>query len=294
MTTLGKILAIVNLVLSLFVGAFIVMSYVARTHWHAAYERADAQLKVALQDANAYKDEATNAQKTITSLQNEVKNKDKLVSDTKLDLGAQLADMNKKLQLLNQGLGVSDQEKIALTEHLTRVQSEVTLLRAKAQQRDTELAERDKKAQDASNHAVEMEIAFNASNERNQRLLTQLEKLTQALKKAEVSGSTTHQVSKQNPPSEEIHGRVTETDKEKGLVVISVGTDQGVNVGNTLEVFRLKPATYLGTIKILQARHDVAVGRPTSPLRVPIQVGDEVATSVMTKRYSDLGNGSPR
>ena len=51
MTVLGKILAILNLVLSLFVGWLIVVNYVTRTNWHTAYSEADKQIKVARQDA---------------------------------------------------------------------------------------------------------------------------------------------------------------------------------------------------------------------------------------------------
>src|ERR1700722_7094718 len=82
MTTLGKILAIVNLVLSLVVGAFIIMSYVARTNWHEAYNRVNDQLKVAQADALSYKEETAEAQKVITTLNGEVAAKTKLLAET--------------------------------------------------------------------------------------------------------------------------------------------------------------------------------------------------------------------
>src|ERR1700722_19568180 len=84
MTTLGKILAIVNLVLSLVVGAFIIMSYVARTNWHEAYNRVNDQLKVAQADAMSYKEETGEAQKAITALNAEVAAKTKLAADTQV------------------------------------------------------------------------------------------------------------------------------------------------------------------------------------------------------------------
>src|SRR2546428_1234480 len=61
MTILGKILAVVNLVLSLGVGAFIIMTYVARTNWHAAYENVQKQQQVSQADATAFKKEAEEA-----------------------------------------------------------------------------------------------------------------------------------------------------------------------------------------------------------------------------------------
>src|SRR5262249_21071876 len=66
-----------------------------------------------------------------------------------------------------------------------------------------------------------------------------------------------------NPPPGYVEGIITKLDsKDKTLVQISIGSDVGVNVDNTLEVYRLAPkAEYLGRIKILESTPHAAVGR---------------------------------
>src|SRR5262249_10327003 len=56
--------------------------------------------------------------------------------------------------------------------------------------------------------------------------------------------------SDKNPPAENVEGMVTKVDAQTGLVTVSVGSDDGVQKGNTLEVYRLNPAKYLGTVRI--------------------------------------------
>jgi hypothetical protein len=264
MTTLGKILAIVNLVLSVVVGAFIIMSYVARTNWHAAYNLVNAQLKVAQADATAYKDEVGNAQKVITRFEDE----------------------GKKTAFLTSHQG-------AATAELERRQEEVKLLHNSNEQYKKELANRQKDVETFRDRAVEMEITAKRTQEMNERLLVQLENTSKALalQRAEGTNGNKPGATKVNPPTEEVEGTIKQVDAQSGLVTISIGTDKGVRQGNTLDVYRLSPVpAYEGTIYILSARANEAVGRPTTKGRIPLQVGDRVASNVMSKRYGDQGN----
>ncbi len=84
-----------------------------------------------------------------------------------------------------------------------------------------------------------------------------------------------------NPPKEKIEGKVTEVDGGSGLVAISVGSDAGLAVGNTLEVYRVseaKGASYLGTLRIEKATPTTLVGRFTNKLNAPVEVGDRVSS----------------
>ena len=132
-----------------------------------------------------------------------------------------------------------------------------------------------------------MEIAANRTQEMNERLLVQVETLSKA-RKADTNIAAPSAGPKVNPPSEEVKGTIKETDAQSGLVTISIGTDKGIKEGNTLDVFSLNPPSYKGSIVILNARPNEAVGRPTSKGRIPLQVGDKVASNVMS--YGDQGN----
>ncbi len=291
MTTLGKILAIVNLVLSLVVGAFIVMSYVARTNWHSAYNLVNAQLNVAKADATAYKDEVANAQKAISSYLAEIKAKEQQVKDTQAAANRQVQTLQARLEAETAKNSNVTANQNGLTGQMERLQAEVAYLHNMVEQRNKDLATKEKDVQVFRDRAVEMEIAAKRTQEMNERLLVQLENMSKTLRKADaniaVSRSGAPAV---NPPSDDVNGTIKETDPQSGLVTISVGTDKGVKEGNTLDVFSLNPPEYKGTIVILNARPNEAVGRPTSKGRIPLHVGDKVASNVMSKRYSDQGN----
>ncbi len=62
MTAVGKILVFLNLVFSLVVGAFIIMIYLARTHWVDEYNKLGAQNKVLAASEAAYKNESVKVQ----------------------------------------------------------------------------------------------------------------------------------------------------------------------------------------------------------------------------------------
>ena len=290
MTTLGKILAIVNLVLSLVVGAFIIMSYVARTNWHAAYNLVNAQLKVAKADAQAYKDEVGNAQKVITSFQAEIKAKDQLVKDTQTAANREVATTEARFEEELKATKLLQVTATGSASELERRQEEVKYLTGMVATRNKDLTDKEKDVQTFRDRAVEMEITAKRTQEMNERLLVQLENMNKALKQADTNIATSRKgPTAVNPPSDEVNGTIQATDPQSGLVTISVGTDKGVKEGNTLDVFSLNPPEYKGTIVILKALPNEAVGRPTSKGRIPLQAGDKVASNVMSKRYGDQG-----
>ena len=288
MTTLGKILAIVNLVLSLVVGAFIIMSYVARTNWHEAYNRVNDQLKVAQADATSYKEETVEAQKAITALNAEVAAKTKLVADTQAAADRRLKTEQARFEEEAKKTGSLRSNDSALTAELDRRIAEVGALHGQLDKRNKDLSEKEKDVQTFRDRAVEMEIAAKRTQEMNERLLVQLETLSKAMRKPDTNIAGPTSGPKVNPPAEEVKGTIKETDAQSGLVTISIGTDKGIKEGNTLDVFRLNPPAYLGSIVILNARPNEAVGRPTSKGRIPLQVGDKVASNVMS--FGDQGN----
>ena len=69
-------------------------------------------------------------------------------------------------------------------------------------------------------------------------------------------------------------------------MTVSVGSDAGLNKGNTLEVYRLRPEpTYLGIIQIVAVSPNEAVGRPMEPWGPrAIQVGDQVSSNIVRHR----------
>jgi hypothetical protein len=83
-----------------------------------------------------------------------------------------------------------------------------------------------------------------------------------------------------------VEGVVKSIDLYAGLVTISIGSDDGVAKGSTLDVFRLTPKPqYLGEIHLLEVNRHEAVGKPArAGGDVSIQVGDKVTNKGQIKR----------
>jgi hypothetical protein len=90
---------------------------------------------------------------------------------------------------------------------------------------------------------------------------------------------------KVNPPPEQLEGLVKEV-KEDGQVVITLGSDAGLQQGQTLEVFRINAdpprSVYLGRIRIVEVKAATAVGKAMGKLAQPIMVGDTVASRILS------------
>src|SRR5438552_5791114 len=109
MTVLGKILAILNLVLSLAVGAFVVMTYVSRTNWHAAYKNMQDQVQVTKADALAYKKDMDQARNEKAQLQDQLDKHKAGAEKEQQSLTAQINDLNEKLK----GAGAENAKYVA-------------------------------------------------------------------------------------------------------------------------------------------------------------------------------------
>lgn len=70
---------------------------------------------------------------------------------------------------------------------------------------------------------------------------------------------------------------------DKGLLEISIGSDDGVRVGTKFEVFR--DATYVGRVEVVVTNPDRAVAKPIAEfMKSKPQVGDLVATKLEPAR----------
>ncbi|MCA9100286.1 MAG: hypothetical protein R3C10_01190 [Pirellulales bacterium] len=76
------------------------------------------------------------------------------------------------------------------------------------------------------------------------------------------------------PPK--VHGLITDA-RDNGYVTMSIGSDDGVRPGNTVEVFRNDK--YVGRVEILKTATDTSVGKVLRQFqRAPIRIQDNVAT----------------
>jgi hypothetical protein len=287
MTVVGKILVFVNLLFSLVVGGLIIMIFVAQTKWKENSEKWQKSYVAADRDSQQSREELVETRRTMdktiaeltakfTKAEGDLKIVEKSASEATAALKAEKLRYNhsfdpplvaSKVQVESAAGAVSNIEK-QMQELTAR---NITLVKDNADLRAQAVtAQID--ARSALRRAQEVEEKFQELAKENVRI------------KSIGSGGTTSPGSRvlaKNPPPENVEGIITRSDTGSGLVVISIGSDSGLEKGHTLEVFRLNPNKYLGTIQIMDVRPHEAVGKPTTRMLGPIQQGDRVAAKIL-------------
>ena len=141
------------------------------------------------------------------------------------------------------------------------------------------------------NSARSFEQVAKARQEQNQALLANIQELTRKLARLETGASTDAAVTIRdpnapNPPITLVNGKIERVDgTDSTLIQVTVGTDQGVAKGNTLDVYRLSPEPkYLGMVRIVDAYQRKSVARfvytGSAAFRPQLRVDDVVTSKI--------------
>jgi hypothetical protein len=283
MTPLGKILVFFNLIFSVIVGALVLFDYAARTHWAEGVKKRDDLINIlnasnkALQTAkqkvvNEANDKVAAAASEVTAVKNTLGEREKEIAKLREDYQTLLLQADKHM-----AVATGAQEEVKLR------QQDVLNLRntiAKLDQKNTELV---KEANEANQNATAARIEKDAALDRNKQLLEQLQMLAKQLETIRARGgpTPTRVASRgKNPPPETVEGLVLSVSGD-GLMTLSIGSDSGVRKGHTLEVFRLDPPKYLGTVRVIESGPKEAVAQPEGRLLGEVRVRDSVASRIM-------------
>jgi len=289
MTTVGKIMVFVQLGLSLLLGGLAIFVYAARLNWADAYAKQKAQLDAAranrdqiIQDAT---EEIARQQKSLGDLQRKY-------AQLEAEWKTAVADANKlrddlkveQAKVTKSGAGVSKTQAA-----LSAREAEVKQITAERDAARVELLKEIK----ARNEAVSKMRGYEAENEvfkaRLEQVDRQLRELTIALARAKspTTGATLtpRKRGQDNPPDDNIEGRIRSIDPSSGLITLTIGSDAGLREGHTLKVFRFasipEQSKYLGQIEILSVRPHEAIARPVGRgLLQPARTGDRVASRI--------------
>jgi hypothetical protein len=177
------------------------------------------------------------------------------------------------LLVLTPGRGRAD----AAAEEVARLRQEIKRLEEllastkKIEQLQREVADLRKKV-------VEAELRTRSVQARNEQLLEQLVSAQKEL--ARLKGEKPPRDKPVTRPPEPVEGLVKQVNGE-GLVVIGIGSDAGLQIGHTLEVYRLKPtAIYLGRVRLVGIKPGEAIGKSIDRMKEAIQAGDHVASGL--------------
>lgn len=284
MTTVGKIFVLVNFVFSLIAAGLIIFLNAASTNWHRVAEEQKKKLEVANANVDTYraelKEALARAKEAYDKKDNEVKDAERQIKT----LTSRVAELTNQLEKTAVSGKQIDSSRVTLTQELERQKNEVAALNALLVQRDKRILELERDKKELRDRAVLAELNQKSEQDRNEKLLAQLETLTKEIQK--LKNGNGRLASRRNPPAEDVEGVVKDIDPQTGFLTLSIGSDAGLAPGNTLEAFRLAPeAKYLGLVEILDVRPDAAVAKPIDPLRRgTIRTGDRVASNITTRR----------
>src|SRR5438132_4497433 len=193
MTTLGKILVFVNLILTLFIMALIVSTYIGRTDWHRAYNEVLADRDVAKQNAQSALNQAAQAEAQVAQMTIQAEKAEQTHAQALATVQAQLAReknegnlKDQQIAQLNINLGTARQE-------LQGSQKEKEYLRDRVAALDKELNQANLHVQESDNARVDAEINLRKTQDRNERLLAENERLSkeaQTVKLASLNAAT--------------------------------------------------------------------------------------------------------
>ena len=281
MTTVGKILVVLHLVLSIMFMAFAGAIYTAQTNWRVAQKKTASDL---------------DAEKK--------KGKDALA-----EMDKQLADLNQKAAQLNdeinklKGLNTSlDLEVKTLTTDNKQLRKEVDQQRDQAALATTEATERKKEADiqrekngellvsrdenvrklaETEEKRFALEVEKQLISDKYDYLLNNLRIINSYLASKNLPTDPKQMVALTTPPPP-LEGRVIEVRKPaRGsggeLMEISIGADSGLIKGHKLTVSR--DGKYLGIVRLIRVEADKSVGQVIERNKnADFQIDDEVTT----------------
>jgi cell division protein FtsN len=273
MNLLGKIFVVAILVASLLMMVAAMMVYATHTNWKESYDKLSQQLQTERAENEELKSKYLMQISVLEAeKQAAVQDAAKLESERGV-LVNQNAAIQREIDQLRQERRRNEALVAATEENNNRLMEEVTGLRASIrenqQARDDAFATTLKATSDLHVTVGTLE----QMKERNEQLLQQVATATSIINENGIDAK-----SKAVP---RVRGLVSATRSNAGaqLIEITIGADDGVKPGQTVEVFR--GDRYLGRAEILKSDPDRAVGRILREFQQgQIQEGDDVATKL--------------
>ena len=283
MTTVGKILVVLHLVLSMLFMAFAGAVYTSQTNWKKYGEAQTKKLK----DAN-------------DKLKNQQAEHEKERTDTAAKLAKQVNDLE---QLRGEKTALDTQTQALLVDN-TKLKVERDGLRDQSALSTTEADERKKEAdlqrekvavlyqtreelitglQKISDDKFGLDLKLDQLTEKHERMLADLATMKRYLSSKNLTTDPKLMQAQVTPPPP-LDGLITDYRKDpKGgmeYVETSLGSDEGVNVGHKMTAYNAS-GKYLGQIRLTQVYPDKSVGivvKEEKAKNVIIQKGDHVTT----------------
>jgi hypothetical protein len=294
MNTLGKILVILNFVVALVVVAFVTLKFATETNWKTGVDKLQEELVMSRKSSQAHADTSALLQTQLTKTKSELeaKNLDIAFKEAQWkSLEDKLLQAYKDAESRGQLTDIGSKKA---QEAMERMAKEVENLKGTVGEREKIILDLHAKLKNTLDLTMELDRNLKFSQDRNQGLLGRVQELERhnaeivSGVKPDAASALAKDPTAPSPPVRYMKGKIERVDsKDNSLVSVSLGTDHGLKVGNTLEVYRRLPVPqYIGIVRIEDAHHHSSVGRlirvPGTPQR-PILEGDEVSSSIIPR-----------
>lgn len=287
MNLVGKIFVVLIFVMSLVFMSTAVMVYATHRNWKDEIYRTEAKgnlgfgLKKQVEDKTAENKKLAAEQEALqTTLKAEVaahgQQLAKLETErnqkvTELaDAVKQRDDLTAQARKLTEDLAVAQQNLAAKTTEVTGLRNQIRTVQAESDTKAKQVVEVTEKNNQLTGDLGRLK-------ERNAQLAEQVAKAGLLLAKVDMTIETPLDL---QPPK--VDGLVLATSgTQNDLLEISLGTDDGIRIGHTIDVYR--EGKYLGRAEIKKTESNRAVAAVDPKIHLgPIQKGDRVTTRIKT------------
>lgn len=288
MTFVGKILVIVILAFSLFFLGLSVVVFTASTNWKEAYATKNAEVTKLAGDIAAAKQAVEAANTSLDAEKQralgEIDAQKKIAADLEVqinDLQTQASALKTQLETAQRSTEVSGKEAqdlaaetAVIREALQAAQRQANDFKAQQTQlrENITVLERQLAAAEQNNKDLRNNLAITNNFLSSRGLPTDVDQIKLATGDAIASP--------------DIEGQVLEVDPRNERIVVSIGSDDGVVVGQEYFIYRTTETTseFVGKVRIAGTEPDRAVGRVVSRyLGRKVVEGDNVAGQIQPR-----------
>jgi len=276
MNWLGKVFVVVILIMSLVFMGLSMAVYATHKNWKTVSESLNKQLA----DAKTEKDQLVTAHnRRVEDLEREVTSEKQQAVKAEAER-VSLAEHNVQIQTELDGLKQNQRDHIAAVASTQAINQtlagEVGDLRQKIRGEQQTRDRVFKQALDATEQLNQAAGEYQNARERSDQLTKQVAGMTTVMREKGIDPATNP-----NAVVPTVEGLVSGTKRAGGaqLIEVTIGSDDGLKTGNTLEVSR--GDKYLGRLEVIQTSPDKSVGRVDRNFQQgQIQEGDRVATRI--------------
>jgi len=275
LSTLGKILTVLVVVVSIAVAVLVSTEVVLRENWKARWEQERANFQEALRQ----RDEAIQQRDTkVSEYLATLAHKDQQINSLK----TALATRESTIQTMTAERENQEKRLQELTQNLTNLQkdlqNEIAMRETWRKERDTAMKQKD-----------DLEMAYSQLEARLRAREADLQNATENVRQLrERAASLEGKIAwyEQQPgvkkaeqvqpvPGEKLRGVITKADNEARVAEISLGSDDGVVKGMTFYIFNQDQTQYLATLEINMVSNERSAGQLTV-IRGDVKVNDHV------------------